>query len=435
MPWFCFRLHSFAVCGVPPTQPLGQESNLFPSVFTTAAAALTIAAFLQQGLFLHFVHLIAPQFVHSCASIASVMSEDWCGGQTHAISLVDDNAVVAPSALAWIYSVLEDGGVDGVPSDFVTECLRWFETRLLQLRVTSPEYTRELLYIYGRLCKLGGYGKETDSSLIPAFAVGVRSPKLVPCIRDVAVLCGTADVSDVEASYLLYQLTLKSLSLCPVPVNVDSVDSSAFEHLFAVLLQFSDDCLFPTTGDLYLHLVIGAYLPSWRGALFTSVAYPLLSVLYGAAANSVARPYMDTPVSTLLRDRQGNCESDDVILFILVTTLISELVSDAKLSPVMNRGILGALSGPGSAPRPFVLCDFGLPSLEGSDAYGFVGPDYRLCVCNGLGVASAVSAWLSACYSCGKAEVIHEFLSGCGGPTNPLVKYAKSGTVSALNAV
>lgn len=417
------RLQFFALCFVPPTQPLGQAMMLVPIVRTTVGPAATSVGVRQHlRRFVQRVQASRPHAVHIFASMASVRSEDWSGGHSQAMSDTDDVDCIPVGAIVWINSVLS--GMASVPPDFVEECLAWFESRLLGLVVTSPEYVQDLFRVYGRLCLSAG----ADAGLVPlpAFSIGERSPPLPDSLRSIAVHCASDDAPAASSSLLLYHLSLKQLSMWPEPVNVGAGDASSFEHLFAVLLLYADDCLFPVTGDLYLHLVIGLHLPSWRGTLFPSVAYPLLSELYGAAANSVARPYMDVSVSKLLRDRASDVGKDDVVLFILVTTLVAEIVSDKRLSPVLNRGLLlrGGSAPLPSFPRPFVLCDFAVPSFEGSDAYGYVGPDNQLQVCTGIGVAAAVSAWLEACYVCDAALIVREFLIGDAGATNPLAKYA-----------
>lgn len=424
-------LHLLGVCGGPPMQPLEHDSKQVPNVCTTTAAAGARLGALQQNACLHLPHLSAPHAVHVVAVPASVARADLCGSHAHAMSnLVDDVELLPPDSVAWIFFELlpSEAGAALPPSDFLEKCCLWFERSFMQLRVTSVEYVSDLFLVYGRLCSArngGLVGGNGSASLIPAFTVGERSPPLLSDLSPVATLCARGGDISAECSLLLYQFTLRAFCSLPEPVNVDFsvVDSSGFEYLFNVLLGFSDDCLFPVTGDLYLHVVIGFFIPSWRGMMYSTVGYPLLSTLYGAAANTVARPYMDTPITTLLRDRAGCFDDDNVILFVLVTTLIAELVADKRLSLVRNRHILTRPPG-NPVPQPFVLCDFAVPSFCGSDAYGYVDSSNRLHVCNGHGVSKAVSSWLGACYEVGAALVIKEFLTGAAGPTNPLVKYA-----------
>lgn len=366
------------------------------------------------------MHVIRPQPVHNFAEMASVTTHEDDGEHPQTITLVDDVVGIPPDAAAWIHSCLT--APNECPQDFLEKCALWFETQILAINVTSNEYTAELFYIYGLICTAIG---NLTPVTVPAFAIGIHSPPLAP-LRSVAALCAAPSATDSETALMLYHATIAHIEQWPEPKNVaaDDTFAASFEQLFEVLVVFADDCLFPVTGDLYLHIVIGMHIPTWKGMMHPVVAYPLLAELYGDAANAVARPYMDNAISSLLRDRREFVPKDNAVLFILVTTLIAELEASREMAPTFNRGIVTRKNPKSAIPRPFVLCDMALPWLNGSDAYGFIDNKNTFHVCNGLGVAQATMAWLKECHKANGANAVNEFLLGTAKSTNPLAKYA-----------
>jgi hypothetical protein len=335
-------------------------------------------------------------------------SADFCGKHAHLIDVIDVEQIPA-SVAAWLYSL------DQAKPE---PAIRWLLQRIALCRITTPEYFREVCSVAGKLC----VGLNFKASPKPIFSVGVKSPSASSELERLSAACVSGSIR--ECSHLMYHLTLNAMGAAfSNPTLISTTKTSGYELLLPVLSKFADECLFPLTNDRYLHQLIGLHVPSWACVSTCGGPYEELSDLYGAAANNIARPFMDTPCATLLSQRP-HCERDDVVLFILATTLISELSTDIRAAPVCNRDILLSLSSTFTIPRPFVLCDFPVPGVM-TDAYGFIDPATKqLVIGNGSGVAATIGAWLKCCERTHTLETIVAFVNGCAGPTNPLMKYA-----------
>ena len=250
----------------------------------------------------------------------------------------------------------------------------------------------------------------------PAYAVQTKSPTWSPDeLPRVLRLCDANNGHPRTASLLLYYLTLGEIerTMSAVSCHWDSA-CDGYSRLSGILPLYANECTYSVTGDRFLHVCLRMHVPSWCTMLSTGGCYAELASLLGPSVNNVIRPFVDIDVHSELQRRDAN--SDDVVLFVIVCTLIAEICGDKALRLRYNRDVLFATD----VPCPFVLCDFPVAGIL-TDAYGFT--DGRtLVVCNGSFVSGGVSMWLSALGK--RAPTISAFLNGTADATNPLCKYA-----------
>ena len=145
-----------------------------------------------------------------------------------------------------------------------------------------------------------------------------------------------------------------------------------------------------------------------------SSPFKLLTSIMSDHTNKLIRPYINTPLADQLANREF--DSDDVVLFALIVTLIVEIERKAHLFVNYNRDILSA-TAPSHTPTPFILVDTDLGQT--TDCYGYT---YKgsMVVCNGLGVAQAISQWAQVC---DELQHCREVINGAVRAENPFRKF------------
>jgi len=352
----------------------------------------------------HRAHRKALHATHIFASRRFVTSFDMSGEQAHPIPA---------AAMVWLHSVGSDDALFREMSRVVPAL---FFDSVLQCERLDAEWFSEACVVVGRYAT----AQSDYVAEVPPYAIRVKSPTpstsaLLPSLRR-----ASCAVDIRAASLLLYHLSVKRLSsTCTITRGcaAAAAASGAYSLLGPVLPKYAAECTFSVTGDRFIHLCLRMHLPSWCTMLSPGGCYRDLSTLIPTTVNDLVRPYVDVQVSELMRTRDA--ASDDVVLFVVIAALISELCGSAALGVRYNRDILFARAG---IPVPFVLCDFPVAGLV-SDAYGFVDGT-TLTVCNGLGVGNAVSLWVSALARSGHASIVTAFVAGDADTTNPLCKYA-----------
>lgn len=374
-----------------------------PNVFDKIAVAATCFFFVQHVCDLtHREHLKLPHAIQIFASNKFVANLDMSGEHAHPIPA---------AAMVWLHSVSK---TDPLFSELCNVVPELFFESVTQCEQIDPEWLAEACVIAGRYAE-----KRCDTfSSMPPYAIRVKSPSsthdaLLPALR-----LASNDIDARAASLLLYHLSVERLSsTLTIEKGVASNASGAYSLLGPVMPKYASECTFAVTGDRFIHLCLRMHLPSWCTMLSPGGCYRDLSSMIPATVNDLVRPYVDAQVSDLIRSRDS--QTDDIVLFVVASTLISEICGSASLGVRYNRDIIFAEPG---LPVPFVLCDFPVSGLL-TDAYGFVDGT-RLVVCNGLGVDTAISLWIDALSDVDCASIVTNFVSGRADSTNPLRKYS-----------
>ena len=275
-------------------------------------------------------------------------------------------------------------------------------------------YTREVIVVWASLkLEIMASKKIEIVDWHSTYGIKTKSPKEDKYLWHV-VKAAKQNSCQNAASFVIYNLALNHIntnfSSRPVP------DSSLkFEKMRIPLTYYADECTFQQTGDYYLWLVTRMHLPSCVTMFTTENPFEEMAKLLQEDANDLIRPYIDTLLSEQISKRDLN--SDSVVLFVILATVIAEAETEKKLKIKYNRDLVNT----SDVPTPFVVCDFPLNCLNGSDAYGFV-QNNTLFVGNGKGVAATMAAWIDACGS-RFLKNTHNALHDNFSETNVFMKY------------
>jgi len=318
---------------------------------------------------------------------------------------------IPASVMTWLYSVPASTPLFSKLREVVP---RLFFDAVSGCEEIDPDWLSEACVVAGRYAT-----NQSGTSLsMPPFAIRVKSPSSSEGALMPALHLAGASVDVRAASFLLYHVSLVQLSSTLVIKKGNAANAGgAYSLLGPVLPKYASECTFAVTGDRFIHLCLRMHLPSWCTMLSPGGCYRDLSALIPATVNDLVRPYVDAQVSDLIKSRDAS--TDDIVLFVVAVTLISEICGSGSLGLRYNREILFAKEG---LPVPFVLCDFPVDGLV-TDAYGYVDGT-TLYVCNGLGVDTAISLWVSALSKAGCASIVVDFVAGRADSTNPLRKYS-----------
>jgi hypothetical protein len=334
------------------------------------------------------------------------------------LSLAD---AVPPSALIYLYHQ--------EPS---LQAAEFLQAQLQKCVVTDETYAREVCKAIANM-HVSNMERQIPLAVPPAWiaCTGVKLPSedeaAFPSLGPLYVAVDQDHTSSSLASaQLTYLLKVRQSNYFTALILENASDKSEpklnrAQHIF---LNFAESCSFQTTEDFFLHTVVKMHLSGVLTIFAGDLPpYEAMSDVLADMGNDLIRPFIDTPLVEQLRNRISDATADDVVLFLLLCVLATEMEQATSLLPLYNSDLLHRADE--SAVLPFIVVDFPIKCLNGArDAYGYTQGD-TLVVANGYGAVAAFEHWVGA----NKETLpnVHQAMTRAHIPAgNTLAKYARN---------